>query len=147
MLQIVTSAFLPFPREQVWAVLSDFRRYSEWNPLNVSAEGEAVAGAKVPMTFIDPGHPGKTLRQTVHITAAEPCRTLEWVGSYPLLFTGRHFFDLHDREDGTQLTHGEAVSGLIPAFWSKHRVELQRQAYEACNTALARRLASLFKPS
>ena len=44
MREIVTRILLPFDREQVWAVLADLRRYRDWNPLNISADGEAVPG-------------------------------------------------------------------------------------------------------
>ena len=145
--QIVTHAFLPNQPDQVWKILSDFRAYFEWNPLNVAVDGDAVVGARVPMSFIDPGHPGKILRQTVQVTVADEPSKLEWVGRIPLLFTGRHFFELRQRGGGTDLTHGEILSGLIPTLWSEARMEQQRRAYEEMNRALERRLSDVFSGS
>src|SRR5947207_13081726 len=71
-LRIATHTHLAHSPEQVWTVLSDLRRYSEWNPLNVAADGEAQTNALVAMAFIDPGHEGLVMRQEVRITAADP---------------------------------------------------------------------------
>jgi len=49
-------------------VLADFDSYAEWNPLNIRAEGIARAGARIPMTFINPARPGSTIDQTVTVT-------------------------------------------------------------------------------
>ena len=144
MLRIVTHTHLAYSVEQVWTVLSDLRRYAEWNPLNVAADGEVQTNAPVTMAFVDPGHAGRVMRQVVRITAADPPRKLEWLGRIPILFSGRHFFELTPRENGTDLEHGELISGLVPALWSKSRIELQRRAYEHLNEALARRLQHIF---
>ena len=98
MREIATQAHLPFAREQVWAVLADLRRYRDWNPLNIRADGEAVAGALVPMKFIDPGHPGRILSGRVRMTVVDPPSRLEWVGRVlPPLFTGRPLLHLTAR--------------------------------------------------
>ena len=68
-------------------------------------------------------------------------KRLEWVGRIPLLFTGRHFFELSPSGGGTDLVHGEDLSGLIPMTFSKGRIERQKAAYQAMNVALADRVA------
>ena len=124
-------------------MLADFDRYEEWNPLNIWANGEAKLGARVPMRFVDAGGgKGKVIEQTVTITNCEPPHRLEWVGHVPLIFTGRHFFELIPERDGTQLTHGEDLSGLYPMIFSAERVARQKAAYEEVNRALAGRLAA-----
>lgn len=144
MREIVTQAVLPFTRDQVWSVLTDFRTYGDWNPLNVAAEGVAASGARVRMTFIDPGHPGRTITQHVRIISAEAPSRLEWVGTVPLLFRGQHYFELSGSGPVTKLRHGERFSGLIPRSWGDHRIEQQRLAYEAMNAALLKRLSFMF---
>jgi len=142
--EIVTKAILPFAREQVWSVLADFGAYADWNPLNVADEGIAESGARVWMTFIDPGHPGRTISQNVRIVAAEAPSRLEWVGTVPLLFSGQHYFELSGSGAVTKMRHGERLSGLIPSLWGDRRMEQQRLAYEAMNDALMKRLTFLF---
>ena len=140
MREIVTQAVLPFRRDEVWSVLTDFGAYHEWNPLNIAADGVPASGARVRMTFIDPGHPGRTITQHVKVVAAEAPSHLEWVGTVPLLFRGEHYFELKDRGNATELRHGERLSGLFPHLWGRRRMEQQRLAYEAMNEALAKRL-------
>src|SRR3954471_2518263 len=131
MKRLRTSHFIPAPPLLVWAVLADFGHYAEWNPLNVRAEGEARPGARVKMRFVDAGGgKGKVVAQAVTVTDCVPGELLAWVGHIPLLFTGRHFFALAARGDGTQLSHGEDLSGLFPATFSAVRVARQRRAYE-----------------
>lgn len=144
MREIVTKAVLPFTRSQVWSVLTDFARYRDWNPLNVAADGVPATGARVRMTFIDPGHPGRTITQDVRMVVAEAPSRLEWVGTVPLLFRGEHYFELSSDGPATKMRHGERLSGVLPRFWTQGRVEKQRLAYEAMNDALERRLDSLF---
>lgn len=144
MREVVTERILTFTRGQIWSVLTDFGAYSDWNPLNVSADGVAATGARVRMTFIDPGRPGRTITQYVTIVAAEPPKRLAWVGTVLLLFRGEHYFELEGSVSTTQMRHGERLSGLLPRFWSDTRMEQQRLAYEAMNDALIKRLNILF---
>ena len=68
MKRIRTRYSIPFPPAQVWSVLTDFRSYAEWNPLNVEADGEARLGGRVAMRFVDAGGgKGKIIAQTVTI--------------------------------------------------------------------------------
>lgn len=142
MASIRTEIHLPHPAEKVWAVLADFDRYGEWNPLNIQAKGQAVLGARVPMTFLNPASPGKTIRQTVTITTCEPGRALAWSGSIPFLFRGRHHFEILPEAGGVRLLHGEDLGGWIGDRFSE--AQIQRDFlphYEAVNQALAQRLA------
>jgi hypothetical protein len=142
--RILTSIYLPHPRERVWDVLADFGRYAEWNPLNVEAAGDARIGARVTMRFLNPAKPGTTVGQTVTVTRAEPGRTLAWRGHVPILFTGDHLFELTPEATGTRLIHSETLSGLIPWRLTDEQIETQFvPAYEACNRALANRLNAL----
>jgi hypothetical protein len=141
---IRTSFLIAAPPSKVWAVLIAFREYSQWNPLNVSAEGEARTGARVLMTFVDAGAgKGKLITQTVTVTRCEPECLLEWVGRIPLLFTGRHRFKLKREGDGTRLLHGEDLSGLLPSLFSSQRLSRQAAAYDQMNEALASRVEQL----
>ncbi len=142
--QIRTSAFIAAPPAIVWQVLTDFAAYPQWNPLNLSAVGEARLGARVAMTFRNPARAGAIVAQTVTITAFEPERRLEWVGRVPLLFRGRHVFTLEPEPGGTRLVHGEDLSGLMP--WSLGAARIARDftpGYEALNAALAKRASAM----
>lgn len=140
---IRTEAFIPATPARVWAVLTDFDAYAEWNPLNVKASGEARPGGKIRTTFVNPaGGPGATVTQTVTLTTFEPERALAWSGNVPLLFRGRHHFSLAPEGEGTRLLHGEDMSGLIAMTFSDAILaEKFAPYYEAVNRALAERVA------
>ncbi|MFC3077369.1 SRPBCC family protein [Phenylobacterium terrae] len=139
-----TEAVIPAPPEDVWAVLADFDRYEEWNPLNIRARGKAELGARVPMTFLNLARPGTTMDQTVTVTTCEPARALAWSGRVPLLFKGRHHFTLERAAEGTRLLHGEDFGGLVSRGFTPERIARDfKPAYEALNAALAQRVAEL----
>lgn len=142
---IRTECVIPAPPAKVWAVLSDFAAWPQWNPLNLSAVGELKAGAKVAMVFRDLPNPkpGAVIRQTVTLVAVEPGRELAWAGHVPLIFKGRHGFLLTPKDGGTHVLHTETLSGLLPASWSAARIARDfAPAYEAVNVALAARVAA-----
>jgi hypothetical protein len=142
--RIRTEAMIPASPDTVWAVLADFGRYAEWNPLNIRASGEARLGAKVRMTFLNLAKPGSTVDQTVTVAACDPGRALAWSGYVPLIFKGRHHFTLSPADGGTRLEHGEDLAGLLPMTFSKAQIADDFiPAYEALNAALARRVAQL----
>lgn len=142
---IRTECVIPAPADKVWAVLADFAAYADWNPLNLSAVGEAKTGARVAMTFRDLSSlkPDAVVRQTVTIVAAEPGRELAWTGRVPLLFDGRHGFLLTAQAGGTHVLHTERLKGLMPLGWSPARIARDFVPhYEAVNRALAARIAA-----
>lgn len=143
---IRTQSVIAAPPEAVWAVLADFARYPDWNPLNLEARGAAVLGAKIPMVFrnLASAKPGATISQTVTLTACEPGKSLAWAGHVPLLFRGRHHFTLEAVAGGTRVLHGEDLAGLIPLTFSKAQIARDfTPAYEAVNVALASRVAAV----
>ena len=143
--QIRTEAVIPASPDEIWAVLSDFSRYGEWNPLNLQAWGQARLGARVPMVFRNLASGGDAVvRQTVRIVAAEPGRELAWAGHVPFLFAGRHGFLLTPRGRETHVLHTEFLGGLMARTWTKAKIARDfTPAYEAVNVALALRVAAL----
>ena len=143
--QIRTEAVIPASPDEIWAVLSDFSRYGEWNPRTLPAWGQARPGARVPMVFRNLASGGDAVvRQTVRIVAAEPGRELAWAGHVPFLFAGRHGFLLTPRGRETHVLHTEILGGLLARTWTKAKIARDfTPAYEAVNVALALRVAAL----
>ena len=143
--QIRTEIVIPATPDEIWAVLADFSRYGEWNPLNLQARGEARLGARVPMVFRNLASGGDAVvRQTVRIVAAEPGRELAWAGHVPFLFAGRHGFLLTPRGRKTHVLHTEILGGLLARTWTKAKIARDfTPAYQAVNVALALRVAAL----
>ncbi|HEX8654264.1 MAG TPA: SRPBCC domain-containing protein [Allosphingosinicella sp.] len=141
MIRIATEALIPHPRERVWAVLTDFARYPEWNPLVLEAEGPLATGAHLRLLISRPDGSGKRDNLSARIVELEAPARLAWRGSIPLLFTGRHWFALDDAPGGTRLRHGEEMSGLIPLIGGARMAVSYRPGYERFNAALVARVA------
>ncbi len=133
------------PRRGVWAVLTDFERYRDWNPFIVRAAGRLELGSALDVTFAPVG--GRAMRFQPVIVRLEPERQLAWAAQLlvPGLFDGEHAFRLADTPaGGTRLEqvatfHGVAVPllpwktgpGLRDGFGAMVRA-LRERAEAAC---------------
>jgi hypothetical protein len=145
MIAIETSLAISAPPEAVWAALTDFASYSEWNPFVVSARGALLKGARLSITVAVPGAQGRRLSLSPKITVLEPGRMLAWKGGLPLpaIFDGVHYFHLEPAgQGGTHFVHGERFEGLAVKLLGNQRFMAMRPTYEAMNIALARRVGA-----
>jgi hypothetical protein len=125
--------------EQVWAVLTDFATFAEWNPFITSIEGSPTPGARLAVTIRPPDARAMNFRPTV--TASEPARHLAWLGrlGLPRLFDGAHEFTLvsNDR-GGTSFTQRETFRGVLVPLLAKtltHTLE----GFDQMNAAIKQR--------
>jgi len=95
----------------VWAVLTDFAAYPDWNPFISRIEGSLEVGRKLTVRLQPPGGRGLTFKPTVQ--AADPGRHLGWLGH--LIVSGgvrRREFALGPTADGrTHLLQREPSAG------------------------------------
>lgn len=142
MAELHTKITINAPAEEVWAVLTDFERYAEWNPFIVNSTGKAEVGATLTNTMRQPDK-DHVFKPTV--TKCDPPRYFEWLGKlfFSGLFDGRHYFQLEETEPGkTVFTHGEYFSGiLVGLIWKKIEAGT-RAGFEAMNEALKAKLES-----
>ncbi len=131
-IEIRTQIDIAAPPSVVWTVLVDFSGFERWNPMVISAEGSAREGSTATLRYRS--SVGVPLRFRVRITRHEPERELRWVGSR-LGTSGDHYFQLHAREGGTHLVHGEVFRGPLagPLGFAFRR---QVPVFEAFNRAL-----------
>lgn len=145
MRSITTAIEIPAPPTAVWEVLVDPVDRDRWDPFITELSGSPVVGERLRVTIAPPGRRPMRFRPTV--TAAEPGQVLEWLGHLGVrgIFDGRHRFELQpveiDGAPGTRLVHAESFRGLlVPMLW--RTLESPTLAgFEACNQALARRVA------
>lgn len=124
----------------VWAILTDFARYPEWNPFITSIAGRVATGARLAVTLEPAG--GKATRFAPTVLSALPRRELRWLGRLPVpgLFAGEHRFALEMRADGTvRLTQSERFTGLLVGLMWKSLEGGTRRGFEAMNAALKAR--------
>jgi hypothetical protein len=133
--------------QTVWAVLTDFPAYPEWNPIEIQMEGEPITGTVLHHTSKLPG--SKPRRFSPTIVAAEPGRVLAWEGRIlaPGLFDVHHRFELSPTgENATTLRQSERFSGLLIPFSGKTLRQTQA-AFETANQAIKSRSESIAKAS
>ena len=123
------------PPSRVWAVLTDFAAYPEWNP-TTRLSGEIKPGAVIENTQID----GED-RAVFHplVLVASPDRELRWRGrlwGVPGLLEAEHYFLIQPTADGCELTQGERFEGALSWVPS---TEEQTQRFLATNLALKAR--------
>lgn len=129
--------------DEVWATLTDFTAYGEWNPFIREVSGSATAGATLRVGI----HPakGSAMTFTPTVLASEPGQELRWLGRVvvPGLLDGEHSFTLEpvagtNGTVGTRLTQSERFSGvLVPLVGGAIDVG---DDFEAMNRALKERV-------
>ncbi len=126
--------------DAVWEVLTDFERYSEWNPSLPSISGELQPGSTVSLTLAMPGRPSVNVKAELGEVARG--KRLTWHGNIGAdwLFAGTREFLIDEHADGTvSLTHVEDISGaLFPLFRAVMGGAIQRH-HDDLNVALTKR--------
>ena len=121
----------------MWAVISDFAAYPEWNPFIRRGEGDVKVGARLHV-FIQPAG-GKGMSFRPRVLVADPGRELRWLGHLwvPGLFDGEHSFVIEPLGEGrVQFVQRERFGGLLlPLLWKILEKETRR-GFEEMNRAL-----------
>lgn len=125
--------------EQVWAVLSDFESYPEWNPFITSIKGAPQTGTKLEVILQAKGKKPQTFKPEV--TQAEPNRVFEWLGHLGIkgIFDGRHHFQLEATDNGTHFVQREEFSGVLVWPILKMVGEATEGGFHAMNLAIKER--------
>ena len=138
--EITTSIEIAAPASAVWAILTDFASYSEWNPFVRLIKGDLQEGAKLEVMLDTPNRNPMTFNPT--LVKLTPQRELRWLGrmwSIPGIFTGEHFFQIEPAgESAVRFVQGEHFSGLtVPFAWSRIADDT-RAGFVSMNEALKR---------
>lgn len=126
------------PAARVWAILSDFGSYPEWNPFILELKGELREGARLSVKIQPPGRKAMTFRPTVR--AVEPERKLRWLGKLMVggIFDGEHSHVLEPIGEGTRYTQSERFSGVLVPF-TGGMLSSTQNGFEAMCSALKSR--------
>jgi hypothetical protein len=126
---------------RVWAVLTDFSSYPEWNTFLHWVEGRIAEGERIRFCFELPR--GFRFKVGATILNVIPERALRWAGVFltSRVFCAEHYFELTSSPGGrTRFSHGEIFTGLLlPLAWIILRISGPR-VYEDMNHELKRRV-------
>jgi hypothetical protein len=129
--------------ERVWAVLTDFAAYPEWNPfLSTEATG-TEPGDTLAVTF----RAGTRRHVTMHPTLTEfvAGSRLSWLGrlGVPRVFDGAHCFEVESLNGKrTRFTQRETFRGVLVPFLGRLLRDTD-SAFAAMNAALKARAERL----
>jgi hypothetical protein len=140
MSEIRTTVDIDAARADVWAALTDFAAYPEWNRF-MRVEGRLNPGARLLVDLRPPGARAASFRPT--ITRVERGRGFEWRGHLfvPGLFDGDHGFELTDIGDGrTRLTHSETFRGVLAGPLTRYYGGATERGFREMNEALKARV-------
>jgi len=121
--------------EAIWAILTEGRRYPEWDPSMERLEGRVASGEKLKVfTKLSPGR-GFPIRVTEFV----PGQRMAWTGGMPLgLFKGVRTFTLAPRGGATEFVTEEVFSGPFASMIVKRMPDLS-DSFEQFADGLKRR--------
>jgi hypothetical protein len=125
--------------DRVWAVVSDFERYPEWNPFILSIDGQPVEGKGLEVRIQPPGRRARTFRPTVIVAMRGEIR---WRGrlGMPRVFDGRHSLKVEPLgPNRSRFTQYERFTGVLVPFL-RGTIRATRHGFEAMNRALKARV-------
>jgi hypothetical protein len=141
--EIVTEIEIDASPDAVWAVLTDFASYPEWNPV-LEIDGEPTESERLEVTAGYENTRPMTFRPTV-LVANEPTE-FRWQGRLfvPGLYDGEHRFVLTALDDGerTRLIHAETFRGALVGFINRRIGDDVETGFKQMNEALKQRVES-----
>lgn len=104
--------------KRVWAILTDFEKFSKWNPFIKNIEGEVKAGERLTVRIPPPNSKEMVFKPVVKSAFAN--KAFNWAGHFlfPGVFDGEHTFKIEPNETGSLLIQKENFRRLfVPLFW------------------------------
>ncbi len=132
MMKIETQVTIHATPEKVWGILTDFKRYPQWNPFIKSIEGNVAVGNTIKISLPD-------MTFSPQVLVFEENQELKWLGKLFLkgIFDGEHRFLLEKLPNGdTLFTHSEAFSGFLVPLLKNKLENNTRAGFEAMNQQL-----------
>ena len=128
--------------EVVWSILTDFQKYSDWNPFIKKVIGKLSEGEELEVTICSPN--GNNLKFNATVKSAIKNSEFSWLGHFlfPGIFDGEHIFSITKSDGGCLLVQKENFSGfLVPLFWGSLNKDT-RTGFVLMNDALKQRAES-----
>lgn len=129
---------------QVWAVLTDFDAYPEWNPFITQINGRPEIATRLDATLQPSG--GKAMRFRPSVLEAKPASELRWLGHLlmPGLFDGEHSFKIEPLgPNRVRFVQEEVFSGILSSLVLRFAGDATKRGFEAMNVALKDRAEQL----
>ena len=127
--------------ERVWAILTDFSNFHQWNPFILTVDGKPTVGTRLRI-HIRTSH-GKNRIYSPTITKVDLNHELCWSGNslIPGVFNGQRIFTIEILGTNHVLfVHKEIFTGILVLFAGRRMEKDIRQSFEKMNSALKNRV-------
>lgn len=140
MYKLSTSIEIAANSRTVWNIITDFKRYGEWNPFIRSIEGEQVIGGRLSIFLQPSGTKGMRFKPRLLELSEE--NRIRWLGRLwiPGLFDGEHSFTIVTNPGGTvKFVQEETFRGIFVPLLRKSLEKDTKRGFEEMNRALKAR--------
>ena len=136
---IRTETEIEAPPAAVWAVLTDFAAYPEWNPFITEASGTPAVGEILTLHMV-PGE-GRAQMFTPEVRAVRENAELVWLGAlrWSWLFSAEHRFTLSEVGGATRVVQSEVFRGALVGLL-RSTIDQTEKDFRALNAALKDRV-------
>ncbi len=137
MKEIRTEIEIDAPVNEVWSILTDFRRHAEWNPFIREISGELSQGAQLQVNLGPPGKRAMRFKPIVQLV--EPEKAFRWLGHLFIsgLFDGEHIFEVEPvGKNTTRFIQREKFNGILVGIFRKSLDTDIKNGFIAMNEAL-----------
>ncbi|TCD28670.1 SRPBCC domain-containing protein [Pedobacter psychrodurus] len=136
-MEIKTQIEINATPDKVWAILTDFENYRDWNPFIKSITGKPVVGNRITVSIAPPNSKVMTFKPVVLIFKID--KEFRWIGKllFKGVFDGEHKFELIDNANGTTtFNQCESFSGILVGLFKKQLETNTRAGFEQMNENL-----------
>ena len=122
--------------ERIWSVLTDFQKFSRWNPFIRAVTGKLEAGSSLSIDIAPPGK--RNMRFHPKVIEVQFNRRLRWQGKLivPGMLDSEHYFDIEcQNETDVTFSQGESFTGLLVPF-VRSTLAATKIGFEKMNSAL-----------
>jgi hypothetical protein len=138
---IKTETIIKADPDRVWAEMTDFASFPDWNPFVRKAQGRLEPGEQLKIQLrLDHGLP-MTFRPRV--TVVEPGRELRWLATLGRagVFDVDRAFQITPHDGGVMFVMSEECTGwLTPVLFATNLEAQLYRGYDAFNEALRKRV-------
>lgn len=136
-MEIKTDILIDATPSKVWAILTNFDNYPNWNPFIKSITGQVAVGNKITARIEPPDATAMTF--TPKVLAFETNKEFRWLGHllFAGLFDGEHKFELIDTQNGTTtFIQSESFKGILVPLFKKMLNTNTRNGFNLMNQKL-----------
>ena len=146
MKEVATDIQINSRSEIVWKILTDFKNYSQWNPILVKIIGELSIGNQLEIHVITIG--GKNRIYHPKITKIIPNHELRWKGQFfsSKIFAGERIFSIEKLSDNkVNFVNKEIFSGIGLKLVSQKTEDDILASFKKMNEELKKNCGTIIK--